>query len=90
MIRTECEKQCNLGAVLEVNVQNPVRPIAAFKRMRHIPGLGISRPAFLYDEESGLYWMVSNLQRQAWSGKDQHPGCDCINGLSLSRYVPIA
>jgi hypothetical protein len=45
-----------------------------FLRHTFIPGLSVAHPAILYDNSSDLYWMVSNLNRDAlrsWNTK--HP-----------------
>lgn len=39
--------------------------VGRFLRYTFVPGLGVGHPAILYDEESDLYWMVTNFNRDA-------------------------
>lgn len=56
---------CGLAAIVEFDDSDPDRITGRFVRMASIPGLGIAHPAILYDSPSDLYWMVSNVNRDA-------------------------
>ena len=57
---------CDLAALIEYDdVSVPGRLTGRFLRYAFVPGLSVAHPALLYDPPSDLYWMVSNVNRDA-------------------------
>lgn len=71
IMRVNNDVFCDLAAILEFTATEKQLK-AKFLRYTSIPGLGIAHPTIVYDEQSKLYWMMSNFNRdstRAWGDK---------------------
>jgi hypothetical protein len=74
IMRVNNDLACDLAAVLEFDDSQPGRLVGRFLRYTFVPGLGVSHPAIVYDIETDLYWMATNVNRDAtrgWKQPDQ-------------------
>jgi len=77
IMRVNNDLACDLAAVLEFDDSQPGRLIGRFLRYTFVPGLGVGHPAIVYDSETDLYWMATNVNRDAtrgWKQPDQPNG----------------
>lgn len=76
VLRVNNDVHCNLAALVTVNDSALTQPDAApaatadvpharFERFAFLPGLSVAHPAIVWDARSQLYWMVSNVNRNA-------------------------
>lgn len=78
LMRVNNDLACDLAAVLEIDDSDPASPpVGQFQRYTFIPGLGVSHPSIVYDPVTDLYWMASNINRDAtrsWKQPDNPTG----------------
>ena len=73
VLRMNNDVHCNLAAIVDVHDSaTSDRPdVPQFSRLAFIPGLSIAHPAILWDDQTSVFWMVSNLNRDSrrpWDG----------------------
>ncbi|KDD75839.1 hypothetical protein H632_c476p1, partial [Helicosporidium sp. ATCC 50920] len=68
IMRVNNDWMCDLAALVEYDDEGVALGgafTARFLRYATVPGLGVGHPAIVYDEASDLYWMASNVNRDA-------------------------
>jgi hypothetical protein len=81
VLRINNDISCSLAAIVTLNdtgASPDDPPTARFSRLAFVPGASVAHPAIAWDEQSRLYWMVSNVNRDAlrpWDGSARAAPC---------------
>jgi hypothetical protein len=86
VLRVNNDVLCNLAAIIAVDDTAAMPPVAAFSHLAFLPGLSVAHPGIVWDAPSRLFWMVSNLNRDAlrpWNAAAEASPCvPCRSALT--------
>lgn len=88
VLRVNNDIHCNLAALVVVHNSTTDVPIPQFSRLAFIPGLSVAHPAIVWDDETAVFWMVSNINRDARRPWDEDAYVPGYAFLLSSRSLP--
>lgn len=88
VLRVNNDVLCNLAAIIAVDDTWAMPPVATFSHLAFLPGLSVAHPAIVWDAPSRLFWMVSNLNRDAlrpWLAAAEASPCASCSAFSCTH-----